>query len=112
MLSEDIEQRCSQEIEMQRRFIILPLQATPAELRHIASCIQVGNEEHEDTFEYNQAEALAERLNTIAHAIESGRTDHSEFLLPYLQQGIATGEECTRTADFEAIAGCNNTAAH
>jgi hypothetical protein len=86
---------------MQRRFIILPLQASPNELRHIASCISVGNEEHEDTFEYNQANALADRLNTIAHAIESGRTDHSEFLVPYLQLGIATGEDCTRTLAFD-----------
>jgi hypothetical protein len=92
-----------QEIEMtKRRLIIIPLTATPAELRHIASCIDVGNEEHEDAFEYNQADALSSKLNEIADTIEGAETEGMDlpgFMFPFIQDGVVQG-----AADRETVA--------
>jgi hypothetical protein len=76
----------------QRRVIVLTLTGTSAELRHMASCIDVGNEEHEDAFEYNAADALSSKLNRIADALElNSAPDGADFMIPFIQEGVAQG---------------------
>jgi hypothetical protein len=78
---------------MQRRLIVLTITADPEELRYLASCIDVGNENDEATaFHYNQADALSSKLNRIADALELNATpDGMDFMVPFIQDGVAQG---------------------
>lgn len=87
---------------MQRRVIVLTLTADPDELRYMASCLDVGNDNDQEVSAYhqNQADALSSKLNRIADALELNATpDGMDFMIPFIQDGVAQG------ADSLAVAG-------
>jgi hypothetical protein len=96
-----------QEIEMtKRRVIVLTLTAAPDELRYLAGCINVGNDEDNQevpAYHYNQAEALAGKLERIAHAIETERFENTDFMIPFIQDHVVQGA-AGLAADRETVA--------